>query len=234
AGRVQLIDLGVGYDPDSLWFNLKPGALRGDPRAAWLQRDELRRAIALAVDRETFVNTVYLGAAVPVFGPITPANKKWYAADGARFPHDPEQAKALLARIGLKDRDGDGVLEDERGAPARFTLLTQKGLSSLERGCAVIRDELKKIGLVVDVATLEGNALTKRFLIDQDYDAMYFRVVATDTDPAVNLDYWLSSGSSHVWDLEQKSPATEWERRIDDLMARQVSAQDEAERKRLF
>lgn len=234
AGRVQLLDLGAGYDPDSLWFNLKPGALRDDGRAAWLQRDELRQAITLAVDRQTFVDTVYLGAAVPVFGPITPANKKWYAVDLTRPRHDPDRAKQLLASIGLEDRNGDGVLDDERGAPARFTLLTQKGLTSLERGAAVIRDELKKIGLVVDVAALEGNALTKRFLVDQDYDAVYFRVAATDTDPAVNADYWLSSGSSHVWNLEQKTPATAWERQINELMARQMSAMDERERKRLF
>ena len=52
AGRIQLFDLGVGLDPPALWFNLKPGAFAGDPRAAWLQRDELRQAISLAVDRQ--------------------------------------------------------------------------------------------------------------------------------------------------------------------------------------
>ena len=34
----------------------------------------------MAVNRELFVNTVYFGAGVPVFGPIAPANKKWYSA----------------------------------------------------------------------------------------------------------------------------------------------------------
>ena len=53
-------------------------ASRGDPRAAWLQRDELRHAISLAVDRKLFADTVFLGAGVPVYGPVTPANKKWY------------------------------------------------------------------------------------------------------------------------------------------------------------
>ena len=42
AGRVQLVDLGIGYTSNSLWFNLRPGAFAGDPRAKWLQRDELR------------------------------------------------------------------------------------------------------------------------------------------------------------------------------------------------
>ncbi len=62
-GRVKLFDLGVALEPDSFWFNLKPGAFAGDPRAPWLQRDELRRAISLAVDRKVFADTVFLGAA---------------------------------------------------------------------------------------------------------------------------------------------------------------------------
>jgi peptide/nickel transport system substrate-binding protein len=69
AGRAKLLDLGVAYNADGLWFNLKPGALGTDPRAAWLQRDELRRAISMAVDRQVFADTVFLGAGVPVYGP---------------------------------------------------------------------------------------------------------------------------------------------------------------------
>jgi peptide/nickel transport system substrate-binding protein len=234
SGRLQLLDLGPAHDADSLWFNLRPGGLGNDPRAAWLQRDELRLAISLAVDRKVFADTVYLGAAAPVFGPITPGNTQWYSSSLPKPPHDPARAKALLETIGLADRNGDGVLEDARGAPARFTLMTQKGQTSLERGSAVIRNELKKIGLVVDVVMLDGNALVNRFLVDPNYDAVYFRIGTTDTDPAVNLDFWLSSGGSHVWNLAQKTPATAWERRIDVLMKTQIATSDQAERKRVF
>ena len=48
-GRVKLLDLGVSRNADGLWFNLRPGALGQDTRAAWLQRDELRRAISLVI-----------------------------------------------------------------------------------------------------------------------------------------------------------------------------------------
>ncbi len=234
AGRVQLLDLGVGFDPESFWINLKPGAFGGDPRAAWLQRDELRRAISLAVDRQAFNDAVYLGAGAPAFGPITSANRKWYAADLPKPPHDPVRAKALLASIGLVDRNGDGIAEDARGHAARFSLLTQKGQTALERGSAVIRDELRKIGVVVDVSPLERNAVVQRFLTGRGYDAVYFRVGTTDTDPALNPDYWFSSGGSRVWNLAQPTPATEWERRIDALMLAQSSSVDDGERKRLF
>ena len=133
AGKVKLPDLGVGYNADALWFNLKPGAFAGDPRAAWLQRDELRQAISLAVDRKLFADTVFLGAAVPVYGPDTPANKQWYWRTPP--PRTIRQRPGSCSpAIGLTDRNGDGVLEDAAGRPARFTLLTQKGRPNLERG----------------------------------------------------------------------------------------------------
>ena len=232
AGRLKLMDLGVGYNADGLWFNLKPGAFAGDPRAAWLQRDELRKAISLAVDRKLFADTVFFGAAEPVYGPETPANKQWYW--GRPTPHDSAAAKQLLASIGLTDRNNGGMLEDAHGRPAQFTLLTQRGRPNLERGAAVIRDELKKIGLAVDVVALDGLALIERFSRTRQYDAVYFTVSKTDTDPAVNLDFWSSHGGAHIWNFNQKTPATDWERRIDDLIVQQIAAPDPAERKRLY
>ena len=232
-GRITLLDLGVSHNADGLWFNLKPGAFAGDPRADWLQRDELRRAISMAVDRKVFADTVFLGAAVPVYGPETPANTKWYWAGIPHTPYDPAGATRLLASIGLRDRHGDGRLEDARNQPARFSLLTQKGRPNLERAAAVIRDELKKIGVTVDVVALEGATVVDRFM-KANYDAVYFNADKTDLDPGTNPDFWFSSGSAHPWNLEQPTPATEWERRIDELMTRQIASLDENERRRLY
>ena len=53
----------------------------------------------MAVDRQLFVNTVYFGAGVPVYGPITPANKKWYSGDVPHDSYDPAGAKKLLIKI---------------------------------------------------------------------------------------------------------------------------------------
>jgi len=232
-GRVRIIDLGVSSDADSFWFNLKPGAFAADPRAPWIQRDELRRAISLAVDRQAFADTVFLGAGEPVYGPETPANKAWYWAGTPRVPHDPGAAKAMLEAIGLRDRNGDGTLDDPTGRLVRFAIVTQKGRPRLERGAAVIRDDLKAIGVTVDVVALDGPALVER-IGNGKYDAMYFRASATDTDPALTPDFWFSSGSAHLWNIGEAKPATEWEARIDALMARQSASLDAAERKRLF
>lgn len=232
-GKLRLYDLGVGFEPDAFWLNLKPGAFASDRRAAWIQRDELRRAISMAVDRQLFADTVFLGAGVPVYGPITPANKKWYSPEAPRTLHDPAGAQSLLATMGLVDRDSDGMLEDSRDTPVRFTILTQKGRPRLERGVAVIRDELKAIGIAVDVVALDGGAVIQQILSGK-FEAVYFNAYLTDTDPAGSPDFFLSSGSTHFWNIGQKTPATPWEGQIDELMARQMQSLDEAERKRLF
>lgn len=230
-GRVQLADLGVGLDADSLWFNLRPGRAAG--HRAWVQRVELRRAISHAVDRQAFADTVFLGAAVPVYGPVTPGNARWYAPDLPKYEYDPAAAGRLLDALGLTDRTGDGIREDRSGAKAEITLITQKGNSALERGAGFLRDELAKVGLVVHVAALDVGAVIDR-VERGDYEAVYFRFLTTDLDPALNMDLWLSGGGAHLWNPSQRRPATEWERQIDELMHRQAATTDQARRKALF
>ncbi len=67
-----------------------------------------------------------------------------------------------------------------------------------------------------------------------DFDAIFFNYSSTDTDPAMQQDFWMSSGSAHMWHPEQASPATDWERQIDELMTKQSATGDQAERVRLF
>ncbi len=67
-----------------------------------------------------------------------------------------------------------------------------------------------------------------------EYESIYYGFGASALDPLLNLDFWLSSGSAHVWNPGQHTPATPWERQIDDLMQKQAAAPTLAERQRLF
>src|SRR5262249_24862579 len=67
-GRLRLIDNGVGLDPNLLWFNLT-SAKGADPKSRWFNNKAFRQAISCAVDRQAIVNTVYLGEAIPIYGP---------------------------------------------------------------------------------------------------------------------------------------------------------------------
>ncbi|MEZ5286345.1 MAG: ABC transporter substrate-binding protein [Vicinamibacterales bacterium] len=233
AQSVRLIELGVSTDPDVFFINLREPYWKADPRRGWVTRRELRQAISYAVDREAFAEDLFLGAAVPIWGPVTPGNTEWFSPNVPRYPYSPERARELLAGLGFANRDADEWLEDPQGHEARLTVLTYRGNTVLEREAGRLADDLRQVGVALDVVPLEQNALIERML-GGDFEAIYFGYNATDLDPALSKDFWLSSGAAHIWNLEQASPATEWEGRIDALMAQQASATDPAERRRLF
>lgn len=230
-GRLRLVDGGIGLDPNVLWFNLRSDA--GRPAGSWYRQPAFRQALSYGVDRQAIAETVYFGAAVPIFGPVTPRNATWYSSAAPAYPHDPARARRLLAQSGLTDRDGDGLLEDAGGRAARFSVLLQQGVTTRERTVAVLQEQFRRLGIGLDVVGLDLGALVKRWQAG-DYDAIFHGFQASATDPAMNHDFWLSSGGFHVWNPGQKSPATEWETRIDELMRAQAAAMDLAERRRLF
>lgn len=230
-GRLRLIDAGLGLDPSLLWFNLSP-AHADDPRNAWLRQKAFRQAVSCLVDRQAIVNTVYLGEAVPIFGPITPGNRTWFTDVRPACEHDVTKARALFASAGLADRNGDGILDDPSGQPAKFSILTQAE-NIRARVVAVLQEQLRQAGVVVDVVPLDQNALFEHF-VQGNYDTIYFGLQASATDPALNPQLWLSSGDWHFWNPGQKTPATDWERQIDELMGRVATTFDIAERKQLF
>jgi peptide/nickel transport system substrate-binding protein len=231
--KIQIAELGVSADPDALVFNLRADKWSKDPRGAWISRKEFRQAISHAVDREAFANAVYLGAAVPIHGPVTPGNPRWFWPSITRYEFSRDKAKALLASIGLENRDKDEWLEDARGTEARLTLQTFRGNRVLERSATVVSDELRQVGIALDVVPLETNAV-RQSVMKGDFEAAFIAFFTNDPDPAMSKDLWVSSGGAHFWHIGQTKPATEWERQIDELMARQAATLDETERKRLF
>jgi peptide/nickel transport system substrate-binding protein len=229
-GRLSLLQGTIGIDPDFLAFNLRP-AKAGAGRRPWT-RKEFRQAISCGVNREAIVNAVYLGAAVPIYGPVSPGNRRWYA-ESAPPCATPNLARAreLLAAVGLTDRNGDGKLEDASG-PVRFSVMTQTG-HIRERVVSVLQEQLRQLGIAVDVVALDAGGLFQRWQAG-DYDAIYFGLQASSTDPALNPEFWLSSGPYHFWNPGQPKPSTPWEQRIDDLMREQMTASDLATRQRAF
>ncbi|HET7698100.1 MAG TPA: ABC transporter substrate-binding protein [Vicinamibacterales bacterium] len=227
-GTIQLLDVGLSVDPNALWFNLTPGnrAVKAKP---YLARAEFRRAISYAVDRDAIVKTVFLGAAEPVHGPITAGNKTWYSPSAPAFPHDPARARTLLASIGLTDRNRDGMLDDARGAPVRFSIITQGG-HIRERTATMIQEQLRQAGIAVDIVALDPQSIFGRFGAG-DYESIYYGFQASALDPAMNLDMWMSGGSGHVWNVGAPEP---WEKTLDGVMLRQSAAPTLAERQQLL
>jgi peptide/nickel transport system substrate-binding protein len=149
------------------------------------------------------------------------------------YPYDRAKAGELLARIGLRDRNGDGILDDGANRPVRLSILLRQGSSIRERTAALLQDQWKAVGVGVDIVGLDMGAVVQRWQ-RHDYDTIFHGFDASATDPALSLDFWLSSGSMHFWNPAQPKPASDWERRIDELMRKQASIPSLEERQRLF
>ena len=230
AGTVQLTDAGPALDVWTLWFNLKPGAKSAEGRP-WLVAPEFRRAISHAINRQAIVDTVYLGQASPVYGPITPSHGPWYVPTLPITEFDQGRARTLLTSIGLTDRDGDGVLDDESGRPVRFSIITRSGQPDREKTITMVQEQLRQVGIAVDPVTLANTEVQTRYAAG-DFDAIYYGARQTTREPAAG--FWRSAGPFHFWNPGQQKPATPWEERIDMLFQQQAATMDPAERQRIF
>ena len=233
AGKLRLVRAGTSIDVSTFWFNLKPGA-KALVDKPWLGDEAFRRAVSHAINRQAIVDTVHLGAATVVYGPVTPGHGEWYVPDLGATPFDLARARALLTSIGLQDRDGDGVLNDKANHPVQFSILTQKGHTERERTTDMVQEQLRQVGIKVDVVKLDATGVRQRFTAG-DYETIYFGVRLTSgPDPGNYLSFWLSNGEMHFWNPSQVTPSTDWEARIDTLMQQQAASPDRAERRRLF
>jgi peptide/nickel transport system substrate-binding protein len=130
------------------------------------------------------------------------------------------------------DSAGKPVLYDRKGNRVRFTLNTNSGNSLRSMQCQLIASDLAKLGIQVDVAVIDFNSLATKILNSFEYEAMLLGLTSSDRDPTGSTNVWMSSGSMHVWWPLQKSPATDWEKRLDELMLKLSSTYDYSERKK--
>lgn len=235
--KYDVLDLGPGLDYTFLFFNQNaaaPGAPAPVVRArGWFRQQPFRQAVSLAIDREAIVRLVYKGRATPLWGHVPPGNKLWVDRSLPKPVRSLEQARTRLKMAGFSWNSG-GMLVDRDGQRVEFTIVTNTGNTERNQIATIVQDDLRQLGITVNVAALELRALLDRLLNTHDYDACVLGLGGSDGDPSGEMNVWLSSGGTHLWNPGQPRPATPWEAEIDTLMRRQLATRDMHERKRLY
>jgi peptide/nickel transport system substrate-binding protein len=98
----------------------------------------------------------------------------------------------------------------------------------------LIQDDLQKIGIHVNVVTLDFPSLIERMTQSFDYEAILLGLTNVGLDPNEQMNVWLSSSETHQWNPQEKTPETAWEAEIDRLMLAQASSADPKQRKASF
>lgn len=239
-GKCRLVELGPGTERDFLWFNQNTGTnatgglVVNPAKLNWFRNKKFRQAISCAIDRDRLVKEVYGGRGEPVLTFVSAENRRWNNPDVPRFGYDPARARTLLAEIGIQDRDGDGVLEDAAGHQIEFTFHSNTGNPARERCAGLIAEDLRQLGLKVDLRLVDFRSLVDKINTTGDYECMLMGVGGGGVDPASQVNVLKSSEPLHQWFPNQKTPATQWEARIDKLMDAQMRTLDFAARKKAF
>src|SRR5438105_701470 len=240
-GAVRALDLGQSLYADDLWFNQNEGAKDGKPfvapnKLAWFRDARFRRAVSHAIDRESIATNTYQGLASPLYGFIAGGNRAWGADDLPRTEYSLDKARALLKDAGFTTKGTTDAPElyDAKGNRVEFTIIVSAENELRAKSALVIQEDLKKLGLNVQVAPIENSQLQNRVANSFDYEAVLYGSSVTEPDPSSYTDVLNSSSAQHFWYPKQVKPSTDWEARIDDLTAQQAHEPDAARRRAIF
>lgn len=141
----------------------------------------VRKAVAMAVDKERFASVLLQGNGVPATGPF-PADFAFGGKAVTSRTFDLKAAADVLESAGWRDANGDGVREKD-GKPLVLRWLTYPSRQELPLLAEMVQADLKSIGVKVDVnSTADHNALRRR---PETWDVYASAMVTAPTgDPA--------------------------------------------------
>ncbi len=225
----------LGATPSTLFvvFNQNPRSPIPKYKLKWFQNKKFRQAISYATDRKGIINIAYNGLAYPIYTAVTPANRRLFDENYyPKYPYNLKKAEKLLKEIGFK-KGKDGFLYDKEGHKLEFTLITNSGAKERETIGNILKDDLKRIGVEVNFQAIDFNNLVSKLMSSFDFEAVIIGLTGS-MDPYFGQNVWLSSGHLHMWNPNQKKPATEWEAKIDKLFQKAAVELDPKKRDKLY
>lgn len=233
----KLYDAGPGLEYNFLMFNLNDDTEGRLPEVArkqkWFRDVRFRQAISAAIDRAAIVRLVYRNRGVGLATHVSPGNKAWYDAAVPVPVRSLEKARELLKSAGFSWKAGNAMV-DSSGQPVEFTILVSS--SNTQRGqiATLVQDDLKAIGIAAHVVPMESRSANDRVLNSHDYEAIVMGLVSGDADPTPDMNVLMSNAQTHLWHLNEKTPATPWEAEIDQLMQKQLVTINYQQRKKIY
>ncbi|MEM7658623.1 MAG: ABC transporter substrate-binding protein, partial [Bacteroidota bacterium] len=130
----------------SLALNNRPN---GMDQARLFDDARVRRAVALAINRQRFIDELLDGMGTLAASPVPPHNIHYHKGLEP-LPYDPAQAEALLEEAGWTDTDGDGIRDKEvdgKRIPLSFSLLYPPRGQLYNDMCTFVQQELAQVGM---------------------------------------------------------------------------------------
>ena len=153
-----------------------------------LNRVEVRRALAQAIDAEA-IRRVVLGGKAKSTGSsvLSPTLKFWHDPNLKEYAYDPKASKAALSKAGFDDADGDGLFDD-----LQLDMIYDKADPNISRWAQLVRDSSREAGIDIKLSGLERNTYVEKGA-ERDFD-IYAGSWAIMEEPAAYLALAFKSG----------------------------------------
>lgn len=154
---------------------------------ALFQDAHVRKAIAMAIDRQAIIDQVLKGTGSPAIADQSPLS--WAYHPSLQAPNrDVAGAKALLTEAGWKP--GAGNIMTKEGRKLSFVVTVPSGLKPRELVVAALAQQLKEAGIEMEVRMQDAPVFFNDTLKTRHFEAALFGWV-TDTEPD-NHNLWHS------------------------------------------
>jgi peptide/nickel transport system substrate-binding protein len=232
-----LYQIGPAGGAEFVVFNMNQEEARAGKipahKAKWFNDRRFRLAVAHAIDKRAIVRNILANLGYVLAAHYTVTTGFFSFPEFQPYPYDPDKARAMLAEMGLKDRNGDGIIEDEQGNKVQFTITTNSENELRKEAANFVATDLRKVGMEVNALPLSFNLLVQKTDVSFDWECLYFGLTGSP-DPQWGANVWKSSGRLHMWWPNQKAPATNWEKRIDEIFLQGIQELDRNKRKELY
>jgi peptide/nickel transport system substrate-binding protein len=144
-------------------------------RRAPLNNVKVRQALAHAINRDQIVTQSMRGFARPAKGPFGDGFKFAFSPDAdysKLYPFSPQRAAGLLAEAGVNP------------ASLRITFVYDASRAPHASAAQIIRDNLRQIGITVEIVPLERSVRLDRVYVRYDYD-LTIESYTSNADPAI-------------------------------------------------
>jgi peptide/nickel transport system substrate-binding protein len=220
----------IGVDTGSLFFSFNRNPrhfVKGgvtNPKLDWFTDLKFLQAMAHMLDKQSMIDLVFHGLAVPAVAGISPENKIFANPNLKDYDYDPKLAADMLEAAGYH-LTKPGVRTDPKGNRLEFDLTTNTGSPERNEMCTIFKQDLESLGIKVNYRPLEFTTLVDKLDSSFDWDCVLIGFTG-GIEPNDGANFYRSSGNLHIWDPNQPKPATPWEAEIDTLLDQGASEMD--------
>jgi peptide/nickel transport system substrate-binding protein len=156
-----------------------------------LSDENVRKALSYSINRESLIKEVFQGHAEKVYSPILNSFGHFSSTPNniEKYSYNQEKARNVLKESGWEKQENGIRKKDDMELKIELTCANWE---TLNKTAQIIKKSWEKIGVKVELNSLENNDIQQNYIKTRDYEALLFGQQYSGNDPDP-YHFWHSS-----------------------------------------